>query len=402
MFIQLKDINANKSNPRFIRDKQFSDLKRSIVQFPQMLQKRGIAVIKDAGKWVAIGGNQRYRALCDIESDIQTNGFEGRYNITQSEVQILEGYFAKGIPVVDCTDLTPDQQRRFVIADNLPFGEWDSDALANEWDVEELKEWGMSLPEWGEGEDEETGEDAKEDDYEIPDEIQTDIVLGDLFEIGEHRLLCGDSTNEDNVSALTNKQSIAMEVLDPLFDMDYSDIKTTSPGIICVFGRGAKAFQFLANKNNEGYGYHNLVNLTPANGVAEETLPANTHEIVHVLRKVKYFDHTHALLFCKTEGELRATSVMNFGRPTTGDGYFKYAKPLGEISYLFAYTKKGEIVCDLFCGSGTTMVAAQQLNRICYGMELDPKYCQVIINRMLKLDPDLIVKKNGQPYQKQP
>jgi DNA modification methylase len=60
---------------------------------------------------------------------------------------------------------------------------------------------------------------------------------------------------------------------------------------------------------------------------------------------------------------------------------------------------KGQSVLDLFLGSGTTMVASHQLKRKCYGMELDPKYCQVIIDRMIKLDPDLKITRNGQPYE---
>ena len=143
MNIKLKDITGNPANPRTIRDKAFQDLKRSIAQFPQMLEKRPIAVIKDAGKWVAIGGNQRTKALIDLQRDIQEGDFTDRYKAEPEAVALLTGYFAKGIPCVDCTDLTPDQQRRFIIADNLPFGEWDTDALANEWDVDELQEWGM-------------------------------------------------------------------------------------------------------------------------------------------------------------------------------------------------------------------------------------------------------------------
>ena len=146
MNIKLKDITGNPANPRTIRDKAFQDLKRSIAQFPQMLEKRPIAVIKDAGKWVAIGGNQRTKALIDLQRDIQEGDFTDRYKAEPEAVALLTGYFAKGIPCVDCTDLTPDQQRRFIIADNLPFGEWDTDSLANEWDAEELNSWGLSVP----------------------------------------------------------------------------------------------------------------------------------------------------------------------------------------------------------------------------------------------------------------
>jgi DNA modification methylase len=74
--------------------------------------------------------------------------------------------------------------------------------------------------------------------------------------------------------------------------------------------------------------------------------------------------------------------------------------PVGlPAEYIKAMTKENEIVTDAFLGSGTTMVAAHQLNRKCYGMEIDSKYCQIIIDRMQKLDPDIEIKRNGEPYQ---
>lgn len=76
-------------------------------------------------------------------------------------------------------------------------------------------------------------------------------------------------------------------------------------------------------------------------------------------------------------------------------------KPVELISFAIEKTTKGNNnVLDLFLGSGTTMVASHQLNRKCYGMELDPKYCQVIVDRMLKLDPNLVIKRNGEAYLK--
>jgi hypothetical protein len=82
--------------------------------------------------------------------------------------------------------------------------------LANEWDADLLQEWGLELPiDWNKQE-------ATEDDYDIPDEIETDIVLGDLFEIGQHRLLCGDSTDSDSVAKLMNGDKADMVFTDPL------------------------------------------------------------------------------------------------------------------------------------------------------------------------------------------
>ena len=74
-------------------------------------------------------------------------------------------------------------------------------------------------------------------------------------------------------------------------------------------------------------------------------------------------------------------------------------KPIDLVFWAFnKFAPKSKLISDFFLGSGSTMVAAHQMNRKCYGMELDPKYCQVIIDRMLKLDPSLEVKRNGEPY----
>jgi len=162
MRLQIKDIIPNPANPRVIRDEQFRKLKQSLAQFPQMLEKRPIAVTKEGGKYIALGGNQRLRALLDLEKEIEEKWFQQTYYITIIEEQILGGYFAAGIPVVDCTELTPMQQKRFIIADNVPFGEWDWEGLANEWDVEELADWGLSVP----GLDEEVV-DIKADDADL-------------------------------------------------------------------------------------------------------------------------------------------------------------------------------------------------------------------------------------------
>jgi len=147
MLVKLGDLNPNPSNPRTIKDAQFRALKRSIAQFPLMLTKRPIAVFKDGGKWVVIGGNQRYKSLCDLKQEIgESESFKLDYGVSDTELTTLQAFFSNGIPCVDCTDLSEQEQRRFIIADNLPFGEWDTDALANEWDADELKEWGLDLP----------------------------------------------------------------------------------------------------------------------------------------------------------------------------------------------------------------------------------------------------------------
>lgn len=115
--VNIASIRTNPNNPRIIKDDKFNKLVASIKQFPEMLELRPIVVDKE---YVVLGGNMRLKAC-------QAAGL-------------------KEIPVVVADQLTADQQREFIIKDNVGFGEWDWDALGNAWDVDELSRWGMDLP----------------------------------------------------------------------------------------------------------------------------------------------------------------------------------------------------------------------------------------------------------------
>ena len=118
--MKLSDIHPNPDNPRIIRDEKFQKLKRSIEEFPKMMALRPM-VVDAAG--MLLGGNMRLRALQDL-------GFK---EIPDSWVRRAE-------------ELTEDEKRRFIIVDNVGFGEWEWDTLANEWDTEELEAWGLDVP----------------------------------------------------------------------------------------------------------------------------------------------------------------------------------------------------------------------------------------------------------------
>lgn len=120
--MKLSEIRPNPNNPRVLRDDKFQKLKKSIGDFPKMMELRPI-VVDDEG--VILGGNMRFRALQDIYGK---NG------------EIPDEWVKRA------ADLTEDEKRQFVIKDNAAFGEWDWDMLANEWDAEELAEWGIDAP----------------------------------------------------------------------------------------------------------------------------------------------------------------------------------------------------------------------------------------------------------------
>lgn len=114
-------LKANPTNPRVLRDEKFEKLKRSITDFPDMLNYRAIVAVTDTdGKYMVLGGNMRLRALQDLK--------------------------IKEAPVMLADHWTEEQRREFIIKDNVGFGEWDWDQLANEWDAGQLDEWGLDVP----------------------------------------------------------------------------------------------------------------------------------------------------------------------------------------------------------------------------------------------------------------
>ena len=154
--VNIQEVRLNDTNPRFIKDHKFEKLVKSIKEFPEMLDLRPIVVNQDM---IVLGGNMRLRAC--------------------REAGLTE------VPIIQASELSDEQQNEFIIKDNSSFGEWDWDILANEWDIDQLEDWGIELPV-----DLQQPEviEAKEDDYEIPEEIKTNIVLGDIIEIGQHKL----------------------------------------------------------------------------------------------------------------------------------------------------------------------------------------------------------------------
>jgi hypothetical protein len=376
--ISVTDIKPNPSNPRLIKDDKFHKLVQSLKDFPEMAKVRPIVVNQDM---VILGGNMRFKAMKEAKW--------------------------KKIPV-EVVDWDEAKQREFIIKDNVGFGEWDWDDLANNWNAEELDAWGLDVPVGFTEEPE-----AEEDDYVMPDEIQTDIVVGDLFEIGEHRLLCGDSTDSDAVAKLMDGKKADMVFTDPPYGVSYqSNMRTKSEKFDVLKNDNVFITEWINNLPLFSRGF---VFVWTSWKVLKEWIefcePIGELSNLIVwdkggggigdLKKTFSTDFEVALVYHR-EAEIkgkRLGSVWSVGK----DSSSKYLHPTQKPVELAAMaieniTNKNELVLDFFLGSGSTMVAAHQLNRKCYGMELDPKYCQVIVDRMLKLDPTLQIKRNGQPY----
>jgi site-specific DNA-methyltransferase (adenine-specific) len=317
----------------------------------------------------------------------------------------------KEVPVIFADDLTDEEQKQFIIKDNVGFGEWDWDMIANEWDAEQVEEWGLDIPEFSIKEELE----AEEDDYEMPDEVQTDIVLGDLFQIGDHRLLCGDSTDSDQLAKLMNGEKADICHTDPPYNINYEggskkrekiandklddfpkflyDVYTTistglkKGGAIYVWHASSETHNFIQQFLDAGFLFKSYIVWNKNNS----TFGRSDYHWKHEPCIYGWLDGASH----KWSGDRKQTTVWDIDRPSKSEEH-PTMKPIALCSKPIENSSDvNDIVLDVFLGSGSTMVAAHQLKRKCYGMELDPKYCQVIVDRMKKLDPSLVILKNG-------
>ena len=385
--MNLSEIHINPSNPRIIKDERFKKLVKSIDEFPKMMALRPIIIDADG---MILGGNMRFKALKELKY--------------------------KDIPdewVKRASELTDEEKQRFIIEDNVPFGEWDWDTLANEWDAEQLAEWGLEIPDFA------VNKEVTEDDYEVPDEIKTDIVLGDLFEIGPHRLLCGDSTDRDSVAKLMNGQKADMVFTDPpyaLFGNSTGVAGVTDENMVMPFF--IQLFDAIKD-NTKQFGHiyvccdwHSAfavqrafksVSLTAKNLCIWDKGDGGLGAMYQQCYEMIWFisnSPTSKKVIGKVgmAGEKTINGKPNIWRypRSTKDRNHTAEKPVKMVGFSIANSSdENNLVIDIFLGGGTTMIAAHQLNRKCYGMEIDPKYCQVIVDRMKKLDPNIEIKKNG-------
>lgn len=379
-WVKLTSVRANPNNPRVIRDEKFAKLKQSIIDFPEMLEKRPLVCYTEGEKYIVLGGNMRLKALSDIG--------------------------AKEIPIILADEWSEEQRAQFLIKDNVGFGEWDWNTLANEWDAEQLEAWGLDLPPMDAIELE-----AEEDNYEMPDELQTDIVLGDLIEIGQHRLLCGDSTDSDAVAKLMDGNKADMVFTDPPYGINVVQGDSVGGGKLAKVNSYSEIIgDDTTDTAREFYntcislGMENFI-IWGGNYFTDFLAPSmcwivwdkeNTGNFADVELAWTSFDKSAKLYKWQWNGMIRKGDKNIEGKTRV----HPTQKPVGLFGDIFN-DFQFNICFDGFLGSGSTMVASHQLKRKCYGMELDPKYCQVIIDRMIKLDPTLPIKRNGQTYNRQ-
>lgn len=399
---ELKPLDKNPFKSK--GDRQIEKIAKSIEDFERMMEIRKIVI--DENNQI-LGGNKRYFALKKL-------GYK----------EIPDAWIEK------VTDLSEEQKREFIIKDNAHWG--------SEWDLELLEEWKVDLEDWGvEIEDFDVEQEVIEDNYEFNDNIETDIVLGDLIEIGEHRLLCGDSTDIEQIKKLMNGDKADMVFTSPPYNINskmyvtYKDnlksneyidfnlkvaknIKQVLKGMLfwnISYNKNARwEFLEIANRIRKDIGFNFLElivwNKKTALPVVSKNMLTRQYEDIFVYSNEDEDEYTDIELYCVLGNQKdvvfnKKTSkiLTNYWEIGTNKTQLKNHLACFPVKVpgnaILLSTNETDKILDVFIGSGSTMVAAHQLNRKCYGMEIDPIYCQIIIDRMRKLDDSLTIKKNG-------
>ena len=349
----INKLKTNPNNPRAIRKDQLDKLVKSLREFPEMLEARPIVVDPD---FVVLGGNMRLKAA-------QLAG------LTEVPVYVATWEEAKN--------------KEFIIKDNLAFGEWDWDMLANEWDAEELDDWGLDVPLL---EEENEGLTDPDDVPEVPEEPTT--KPGDLWILGEHRLLCGDSTNPADVALLMQGEKASFAIADPPYNVGYSYATYDDNKTDVEYNAFCNAY------TDNALTYAPAMAITP--GKSNEEYYKNRADFCEYLVWYKGFGLSRGSWYKAMVTEpilLHGKKPKNKFYPTDhieqgtdrekglGDKH-TCPKPVELWRQIIEpMTEPGDIVLEMFGGSGTTAIVCEKIGRRARLIELDPKYCDVIVKR---------------------
>ena len=305
------------------------------------------------------------------------------------------------VPCIIADDLTEEQIKAFRLADNkvAEIATWDFEKLELELSTLEMD---MELFGFETYEDDEPQEVA-EDDYEVEVPEEPKAKYGDIYQLGKHRLMCGDSTSIDDVEKLMNGVEVDLLITDPPYNVNYeggtknkltimndkmdndnfrqflSDAFTCADSVM----KAGAAF-YIWHADSEGYNFRGAC--FDVGWEVKQCLVWNKNSLV-LGRQDYHWKHEPCLYGWKSGAshnwyaDRKQTTVLDFDRPSRNAEH-PTMKPIPLFDYQIQNnTKKGDIVLDLFGGSGTTLMACEQSGRTCYINELDPKYVDVIINR---------------------
>lgn len=384
--MQVKDIKFDERNYRIHSEKNKELIRKSI-------NECGLArsVVIDNENCL-IGGN-------GVVSQLDKN----------TPVKVIETDGSE-LVVVKRTDLNTDDEKRkkLAVMDNSTSdsSEFDLELLSVDFEVPELKDMGIDVPDV-EIEQKEVVED------EVPEEVETRCKRGDIWKLGEHRLMCGDSTKIDNVEKLMNGEKADMVFTDMPYgmnlDTDYSSMKNNldfakeknftggkkyaqgkvddfTPemvnNIFACFNYVKEMFLFGAD-----YFAELLPNKNDGSWIVWDKRANGNDDIEQDLSSDKMYGSCFELCWSKTKhkrdiARIKWASVFGTEKEFDHKRYHPTQKPTALVQwFLDRYSKDNQSIVDLFGGSGSTLIACEQLNRKCYMMELDEHYCDVIIQR---------------------
>lgn len=416
---KLAELIPAEYNPRYIGDEAFEQLQASLKRFEAV--EPIIVNMHPDRRNIIVGGHMRAKAAK-----------------------------ALGWSTFPCVEieLDRDREKELNIRLNKNTGVFDFDKLANFFDVDELTSWGFTEEELF-AEVEDPGAEAQEDNFDPTPPEKAITQPGDLYQIGEHRLLCGDSTDPEQAALLMQGELADMVMTDPPYNVAYEggtgmtimNDEMEDGDFYAFLSAFYKTFSEVTKKGGAWYVWHadsegvNFRKAFKENGLLLKQCLVWVKNALVMGRQDYHWKHEPCLYGWKEgaahyftddrtnttviedkvdlkklkKDELLAmlTEILSDTMKTTvihHDKPLKNAehptmKPILLLAPLIQNSsKRRELVVDPFLGSGSTMVAAHQLKRKCYGMEMDPKYCDVIVKRMMTLDPKLEVKLNGKDY----
>lgn len=336
---------------------------------------------------------------------------DGKFNIIAGHGRVLgaKKLGMKEVPCLFIEDLTEEQKRAYIIADNRLAEDagWDKEMLKIE--LEELQNLnfdisltGFELDDFDFGMDE---TEVVEDEFDetVPEEPKS--KKGEIYKLGKHYLMCGDSTDINDVEKLMNGAKVDLFLTDPPYNVDYQGgtgltiqndnmdedafrefLKVSFFNANAVMKEGAVFYIWHAD--SEGYNFRGACH--DIDWKVRQCLVWCKNTLV-MGRQDYHWKHEPCLYGWK-EGashlwasDRKQTTVLEFDRPSVSKEH-PTMKPVGLFDYLIKNnTKKDDVVLDLFAGSGTTIIACEQNGRVAYSMELDPRYVDVIIARWEKL-----------------
>lgn len=364
-------------------------------------------LLKPYNRNAKIHGEEQVKKIADSISEF---GFvnpvliDRDYNIIAGHGRVLaaEKLGMDKVPCLFVEGLTEEQRRAYILADNrlAELADWNMDIVNEELFTLDLLDFDVSLTGFDLPE-EETPVEAEEDDYD-ESTAEARCKLGDLWQLGNHRLICGDSTDVNVVDRLMGGQKADMVFTDPPYNVAFN-------------GRSGK-FDVIENDNIDDEEFEQLI--TASCGIIKILDPASYYvwcnwKFYGLLQKQLEFKscivwaknvfgmgngYRHQHEFClfngkidesiKNESDLWEISKdKNYVHPTQ--------KPVALCARALNNHSTAKNIVDLFGGSGSTLIACEQLNRKCFMCELDPHYCDVIIDRWDQFTGESAVLLNG-------